>query len=142
MVTVVRTDLLSIQLLARCWPCALLPGTHWVCVFPQGLCSRKMLSMWELLPASSRTAHPMRKIWGVCCGCDWAAQQRGRCLAALGVLAQQSPGGKQAVLGVLSSGFGKGSRTQGCSVYTKWRAQVYTCSKAAEAAPAPLLLGP
>lgn len=61
-----------------------------------------------------------------------------------GLLAQQSLVGKQAVLGVLSSGFGKGSRTQGCSLSTPngdLRC-VSTCSKAAGAAPAPLLLGP
>lgn len=28
-------------------------------LFPQELCSRNVLSMWELLPASSGTAHPM-----------------------------------------------------------------------------------
>lgn len=48
-----------------------------------------------------------------------------------GLLAQQGPGAKQAGLGVLSTGFGKGSRTQGCSLPTPTGEPrcVCTCSR-------------
>lgn len=68
--------------------CALIPGGHWVCVFPQELCSRTCCPC-------GRAVHPMRKIGAVCCGCHWAAQQREGCLAAPGAAGPAEPRGRR-----------------------------------------------
>lgn len=83
------------------WPGVGIPGGYWVCVFPQELCSRNMLSVWELLIHEQS----LRSLLWVSLGSSAEGEEQ-----------TGNPGNKQAVLGVLSSGFGKGSSTQGCSL--------------------------
>lgn len=83
-----------------CFMFSSLSGGYRVCVFPQELCSRNVLSVWELLIHEEN----LRNLLWVSLG----SSAEGKVLGC--------PGSKQAVLGVLSSGFGKGSSTQRCSL--------------------------